>query len=154
MLSHTVEYALRASIYVARQAPRFVPVAEVADNIGAPRNYLGKILTQLARAGFLDSVRGAAGGFRLTANAAARPLSEIVALIEKREPQRCLLGLGICGEQPDCSAHHRWRPVAETTNAFFAHTTLNDLLYPPEARTTPPSSDAFHPLLSNSLRTS
>ncbi len=150
MLSPTVEAALRAFIYGARQSPRFVPVAEVADSVRAPRNYLGKILSQLARAGFLDSTRGAAGGFRLPTTSGDQPLAALVALFETREPRRCLLGYGECGANPQCTAHQRWRPVAEITNAFFTNTTLNDLLYLPEARTTPPSSDAFHPLLANS----
>jgi len=150
MLSQTVEYALRASIFVARQSPRFVPVTEVADGIGAPRNYLGKVFTQLARAGFLDSTRGAAGGFRLAPGALTKPLSALVSLLEDREPRRCLLGYGNCGNNPHCTAHQRWRPVAERTDAFFANTTLNDLLYSPEARTTPPSSEGFHSLLSHS----
>jgi Rrf2 family protein len=150
MLSQTVEYALRASIHVARQSPRFVPAAEVADSVGAPRNYLGKILSQLARAGFLDSTRGAAGGFRLAPGSGARPLSDLVSLLETREPRRCLLGYGECGTNPHCTAHQRWRPAAEATDAFFTSTTLNDLLYLPEGRTTPPSSDAFtHRLTTN-----
>ena len=153
IFSQTVEYALRASIYVARQSPRFVPTAEIADGVGAPRNYLGKILSQLARAGFLDSTRGASGGFRLASDSASRPLAAIVALLDPREPReqrRCLLGYGNCGSNPQCTVHHRWRPVAETTDAFFANTTLDDLLYLPEGRTSPPSSDAFTHLLSHS----
>ena len=150
MLSQTVEYALRAFIYIARQSPRLVPAAEVAGSIDAPRNYLSKTLGALARAGFLDSTRGAAGGFRVARGAGTKPLSDLVSLLESREPRRCLLGYGNCGSNPHCTAHGRWRPVAETTNAFFASTTLNDLLYSPEARATPPSSDGFHPLLSHS----
>ena len=150
MLSQTVEYALRAFIYIARQSPRLVPAAEVAGSIDAPRNYLSKTLGVLARAGFLDSTRGASGGFRIAPGSAARPLSDLVSTIEAREPRRCLLGYGECGANPDCTAHERWRPVADTTNAFFANTTLNDLLYLPEARATPPSSEGFHPLLSHS----
>jgi Rrf2 family protein len=151
MLSQTVEYALRASLYVARQSPRFVPTAEIADGVGAPRNYLGKILSQMARAGFLDSTRGAAGGFRLASDSASRPLAAIVALLDPRdprEPRRCLLGYGDCGRTPQCTVHARWQPVAAATDAFFASTTLNDLLYLPEGRTSPPSSDAFTHLLS------
>ena len=81
------EYALRAFIYIARQSPRLVPAAEVAGSIDAPRNYLSKTLGVLARAGFLDSTRGASGGFRIAAGSAARPLSDLVATIEAREPR-------------------------------------------------------------------
>lgn len=148
MLSQTVEYALRASIYIARQSPRNVPVAEIADAVEAPRNYLSKILSQLTRAGFLDSTRGPSGGFRLPPASRRKSLSLIVGLLEPPEPRRCLLGYGTCGQNPQCTVHERWAPVAAATTEFFATTTIDDLLHTPEARTSPPSSDAFHPLLS------
>ena len=137
MLSQTVEYALRATIYIARQSPRYVPVAEVARAIRAPRNYLGKILGQLTRSGFLDSTRGAAGGFRLAPGSAVRPLAHLVSLFEGVEPRRCLLGDGVCGENASCTVHDRWAPVADATSGFFAATTIHDLLDPPEARPSP-----------------
>lgn len=129
---------------MARQR-RYVPVAEIASAVGAPRSYLGKILGQLSRAGFLDSTRGRSGGFRLGAGATRKPLSVIVSLLEPAEPRRCLLGYGACGHNPQCAVHERWAPVATAASDFFAHTTIHDLLHSPEARATPPSGDAFHP---------
>lgn len=133
---------------MARQPSRYVPVAEIAEAVGAPRNYLSKILGQLAKARFLDSTRGQSGGFRLAAGSTRASLSVIVAHLEPAEPRRCLLGYGTCGHNPQCSVHERWAPVATATTEFFAHTTIDDLLHPPEARATPPSGDAFHPRLS------
>ena len=125
-----------------------MPVAEVADAVHAPRNYLSKILSQLSKAGFLDSTRGPSGGFRLAPGSTRKSLSVIVALLESSEPHRCLLGYGVCGQSPQCTVHERWAPVANATAEFFAHTTIDDLLHSPEARATPPSGDAFHPRLS------
>lgn len=148
LLSQTVEYALRSSLHIARQSPRFVPVAEVADAVNAPRNYLSKILSQLSKAGFLDSSRGPAGGFRLAPGSTRQSLSVIVALLEPAEPRRCLLGYGVCGHNPQCTVHERWAPVASAASEFFTNTTIDDLLHSPEARATPPSGDAFHPRIS------
>ena len=142
MLSQTVEYALRATLYIARQSPRYVAVADVAAEVNAPRNYLGKILSQLARDRFLESARGPRGGFRLAPGARDRTLSAVVELLEPPAPRRCLLGTGECGKNTRCSVHERWAPVAAATSAFFTTTTLADLL-PPEARTSPPSRDVL-----------
>lgn len=128
VLSQTVEYALRASIYIAQQQPRSVRGPEVATAIKAPRNYLGKILGTLARAGYLESSRGPAGGFRLARGSELHPLTVIVSVFEAAEPRRCLLGHGTCGKNPTCTVHQRWEPIARTTDEFFAHTTLADLL--------------------------
>jgi Rrf2 family protein len=149
MLSQTVEYALRALLYIAQQAPRYVPVAEAATAVDAPRNYLGKVLSQLTREGFLKSTRGPSGGFRLAAGARIRSLSVLTTLSGTPRPRRCLLGTGPCGEDRHCVVHARWAPVMTASADFFATTTLDDLLHSREALTTPPSSGASTSLLSN-----
>lgn len=128
MLSQTVEYALRATLYIGRDQTRAVRVNEVADAIDAPRNYLAKILGQLARAGILESTRGPAGGFRLGAPARDLALADVVSVFDVAERRRCLLGNGICGQNPSCTAHAAWAPIAKSMDGFFSHTTLADLL--------------------------
>jgi Rrf2 family protein len=131
MLSQTVEYALRAVLYIAREHPRPVSVSDIARAVEAPRGYLAKILGDLARAGVLGSSRGPNGGFRLASAPDAVALSDIVGTIEGRDARRCLLGHGKCGENPTCTAHARWAPVANEVDAFFGETTLADLLHTP-----------------------
>ena len=87
----------------------------------------------LARHGVLESSRGPTGGFRLAAEPDTLALSDIVTAIEGTEERRCLLGHGKCGENPTCTAHTRWAPIANDMDAFFGKTTLADLLYTPTA---------------------
>lgn len=143
MLSQTVEYALRASVYIAQQRPRSVRGPEVAAAVNAPRNYLGKILGTLARAGYLESSRGPAGGFRLAKGSEMHPLSVVVSVFEAAEPRRCLLGHGECGRSPSCPAHQRWQPIARATDEFFARTTLADLLVSPPSAAVHPQREAL-----------
>jgi Rrf2 family protein len=127
VLSHTVEYALRATLYIARQ-PRAVRLPEIAKAAHAPPRYLAKILGQLAREGILESTRGPSGGFRLAAKPGSVSLADIVAVFEKAEPRRCLLGHGTCGSNPNCSVHERWAPIANSMDELFGRTTISDLL--------------------------
>ena len=128
MLNQTVEYALRAVIYVARDPSASFRAVDVATEINAPRNYVAKILSQLARVGILESVRGPTGGFRLAAPPATVRLADVVAAFRRSVQRRCLLGHGVCGSNPSCSAHRRWAPIAQTLDGFFADTTIADLL--------------------------
>jgi len=128
MLNQTVEYALRAVIYVARDPSASFRAAEVASEINAPRNYVAKILSQLARVGILESVRGPTGGFRLAAPPTTVRLADVVAAFRRSAEQRCLLGHGLCGSNPSCGAHRRWAPIAKTLDGFFADTTIADML--------------------------
>jgi Rrf2 family protein len=131
MLSQTVEYALRAALFVAKSHPRPLPVSDIAEAVEAPRGYLAKILSDLARDGIMESSRGPGGGFRLSLDPAAFALVDIVHAIDGAEPRRCLLGHGRCGDNPHCTAHARWAPIASDVDAFFGKTTLADLLNHP-----------------------
>jgi Rrf2 family iron-sulfur cluster assembly transcriptional regulator len=131
MLSQTVEYALRAAIFVAKSHPQSLPVSDIAEAVDAPRGYLAKILSDLAREGIFASSRGPGGGFRLALDPAAFVLADIVRAIEGSEDRQCLLGHGRCGDNPGCTAHARWAPIANQMDAFFGNTTLAELLHQP-----------------------
>jgi Rrf2 family protein len=137
VLSQTVEYALRAFLYIARRSPDSVRLSEVASATRAPHRYLAKILAQLTHAGFLESSRGPAGGYRLSPKHARASLAAVAAVFEPVTTRRCLLGDGICGRNPGCPVHDRWSPIANQMTAFFSSTTVADLV-----EVTPPSAHA------------
>ncbi len=130
MLSSTAEYALRAVLYVARQAPdRPVRVSEAAEALGLPQNYLSKILHELAKSGVLASTRGKHGGFRLRRPARQLTLRAIVSRFEPVEGRRsCLLGQARCSDRHACVVHWRWKALSDQLARFFHDTTVAELL--------------------------
>lgn len=137
ILSQTAEHALRAILYVARHGgTQPVRVNDAAQALEIPRNYLSKILHNLARAGILSSSRGKAGGFRLGKAADRLSLWAVVEKFDRMPAQRrCLLGRPVCSDRTPCVAHATWKTTAESINAFFRETTVADLL-----RNAPPDS--------------
>lgn len=127
MLSQTVEYALRAVLYLAGEAPRAVRLQEIAEAIEAPPRYLAKILGQLTRAELLISARGPNGGYSLPARGARASLADVVAVFDLPAPRRCLLGAHECGSNPECPVHQRWAPIANSRAAFLTSTTVAEL---------------------------
>jgi Rrf2 family protein len=128
VFSQTVEYALRAFLYIARQSPETVRLREVAAACSAPPRYLAKLLADLSREGLLDSTRGPNGGYRIAKRERVATLADIASVFEPVEPRRCLLGHGVCGECPDCAVHDRWAPIARSIDEFFDRTTARDLV--------------------------
>ena len=128
MFSQTTEYALRAFIHVAREAPRSIRLKEIAAAVDAPSRYLAKILGELTRAGYLVSTRGPAGGYALAPRQSTVTLASIAAVFEETTHHRCLLGSGPCGTNPDCPVHLRWAPIAGSMASFFSRTTIADLV--------------------------
>jgi len=133
LLSRTSRYALRATAFLAGRAAeeRPTPVAEIAAALGVPRNYLSKVLQQLARRGLLVSERGPRGGFRLASPPEAIRLLEVVETVEPRTAERdCLLGRPVCSDETPCAAHSHWREVSDAVERFLGETTLAELARP------------------------
>jgi Rrf2 family nitric oxide-sensitive transcriptional repressor len=66
-------YALRSLQLAALKAPDRIKVDDVVKVHGLARPHIVKIVHELGRAGYLETIRGRGGGFRL-----ARPADEIV----------------------------------------------------------------------------
>lgn len=130
LLSQTSKYALEAAIHLGeRGREQLVPVAEIAEALGVPRNYLSKILHRMAQGGVLDSERGPRGGFRLAKAPEELGLADILAPLDPGLADRkCLLGRAQCSDTDPCPAHERWRELAGTIEDFLRSTTLGDLI--------------------------
>jgi Rrf2 family protein len=129
MPSHAAEYALQATLYLAEiEQAEPVSVTELAEVLGAPRNYLSKILGALARGGVLTSLRGPTGGFQLAVRPEELKLAAVVGLFDPPPGRRCLLGLGQCSDTNPCTAHPLWKGIAKQIDGFFRRTTVADLL--------------------------
>ena len=101
-MSRGCEYALQALIYLAAQ-PVDKPVLQrdISGDLNIPSHFLGKILQQLVRHGFLVSHKGKGGGFLLARTADDITLSEVIKSVDKEQRHFNL---------PDTGA--RWRRCA------------------------------------------
>jgi Rrf2 family nitric oxide-sensitive transcriptional repressor len=71
-LTRYTDYALRVLLYVGARPDRLCSIGEIAEAYDISRNHLMKVVHNLGRDGFLETVRGRTGGIRL-----ARPATEI-----------------------------------------------------------------------------
>ena len=78
--------ALYSVIEFAADPARHISVAEIADRHGVSAHHLAKVLSELARAGVVESVRGVGGGYRFAGNSRRLTLMDIIALFEDFEP--------------------------------------------------------------------
>jgi Rrf2 family nitric oxide-sensitive transcriptional repressor len=66
VFSQTVEYALRAMVHLAAEAPGARTTDQIAKATLVPRAYLSKVLQSLIRSGLVHSQRGLGGGMTWT----------------------------------------------------------------------------------------
>ncbi|MFO1330750.1 MAG: Rrf2 family transcriptional regulator [Rubrivivax sp.] len=78
--------ALYSVLEFAGDPDRHISAAEIADTHGVSAHHLAKVLAELVRAGILDSVRGAGGGYRFAGNARRLSLMDVIQLFETIAP--------------------------------------------------------------------
>lgn len=89
-LSSKVEYALLALLELASHHGKKVPLtmSEITAKQPIPERYLEQILTNLRRAGVVQSQRGSKGGFVLVREPWQITLLEIVTLVEGERKEK------------------------------------------------------------------
>jgi len=129
MISRSGHYCLRALIVLA-EAPEgvFVGARKLAETVGAPPNYLGKLLAEYQASGLLVSRKGKRGGGLLARAAEEITLYEALDPIEGFSRwSGCLLDRGECSSESPCPVHERWAVVREGLLKILHETTLAEL---------------------------
>jgi Rrf2 family protein len=85
ILTRATEYAL-LSLDTIRKAERPIGAEQLANELCIPKSFLAKILQSLARAGILESKKGAQGGFILIKDIADISVREIIIAAEGKPP--------------------------------------------------------------------
>src|SRR5947209_18550484 len=107
MFSQKVEYALRAVVHLAAEAPAARTVEQIARATQVPPAYLAKVIQALVHAGVLRSQRGIGGGISLAKAPAELTILEVVNAIDPiRRIDHCPLGLAAHGVNL-CPLHRR-----------------------------------------------
>lgn len=131
MFSQTVEYALRAVVFLAHEAPRACTTEQIAVATLVPKAYLSKVLQNLVRTGIVHSQRGIGGGMTLVKTPAELTILEVVNAVEPiGRIQTCPLGLKSHGANL-CPLHRRLDSALALVEQAFASSTLAEVLAEP-----------------------
>lgn len=94
-LQKNTSLALYSVLDFAGDPTRHIPAAEIAARYGVSPHHLAKVLSELARVGIVESVRGVGGGYRFAGNARRLTLMDVIQLFEDlgtQEPERREVG--------------------------------------------------------------
>jgi Rrf2 family protein len=90
----------------------YAGAVRIAQEIGAPLNYLGKLPKALNEKGLTQSQEGPGGGLRLACG------PQDISLFDVLEPTEhlgrwsaCILRSPVCSEAAPCAIHRRWKTV-------------------------------------------
>ena len=118
------EYALQAIFDLSSQPPgQPVKIADIARRQKIPQKFLELILASLKQGGFVESRRGAEGGYML-----ARPASQITIGEVYRFFEGSQNGKGRSKRRADSPFEEMWRQVDDAVSSVVDRTTFADLL--------------------------
>lgn len=133
-------YALRVMIVLANNGNKYASLKDIAKDEKIPHKFLENIMTELAKAGLVESSRGKSGGYRLSRKPEDYTVAEILKVTEisfasvgcsetgnagsgcsETDESGCTRA-GICPTLP------MWKALDETVNTFFGQYTLKSFL--------------------------
>ena len=124
-------YALRLMLDLALHSEGgYVPVKAISERQDISDKYLEQIISILSRAGYVKSIRGAGGGYKLANAPETYTVGMILRLTEgSLAPVTCLDGdENTCERQEGCATLYIWKKIYNAVNDVVDHITLADII--------------------------
>ncbi len=128
-ISTKAQYGLRALVEIANADGQSVALKYVAERQDISQHYLEQIASNLRRAGFIRSVRGAFGGYKLARAPELISALEVVEVMEGSiAPVSCIEDSSSCSHANSCGTESLWRRVDSAIRDVLGNATLKDLM--------------------------
>jgi Rrf2 family nitric oxide-sensitive transcriptional repressor len=127
-LTMQTDYALRTLLYLASRRER-ATAAEVAELYAISAHHVAKVVNQLARLGFVRSIRGVGGGIELAKAPEEIRIGEVVTAFEgNRHLLECIGTEGVCVIQPFCKLKGVLAEAERLQREYLGSVTLRDVM--------------------------
>jgi Rrf2 family nitric oxide-sensitive transcriptional repressor len=130
-LTLRTDYALRALIYLGTRPGVLCTIREIAEAFSLPRTHVMKVINELARCGYVQTLRGKHGGVRLQVAPTSIRVGAVVRDIEDDlSVMGCLSKEGFCRIQGCCVLQQALSAASYAFLKTLDDYTLADLLAP------------------------
>ena len=130
-------YAVRVMLdLAANDTGECIKVKQIAERQGLSEKYLEQIIAILNKAGYVKSVRGAQGGYKIAQEAKHYTVGMILRLTEgSLNPVACLDDAeNECERCDTCETLQVWKDLAKAINDVVDNVTISDLVEKQEER--------------------
>ena len=124
-------YGLRAMVELAKhKGEGAIPLRKIANKQDISEQYLEQLFSNLRKAGLIESVRGAKGGYLLKNSAENISVKEIITALEGPiAPVDCVLdSKDRCEYKDDCVTKILWEKLKSCIDDMLESITLKDLM--------------------------
>ena len=125
-------YALRVMIDLASFGnDNFIALKDISQRQNIPIKYLEQIVSTLNKAGYLNSMRGSNGGYRLSKPSEEYNVGDVLRTVEGTlNPVECVaVENGVtCPHTDSCNSVTFWKGLDDVVNKYIDSYTLKDLI--------------------------
>lgn len=129
-ITRYTDYSLRVLIYLAAQGgDRLSTIQEIADSYEISKNHLMKVVHQLNKKGYIETVRGKKGGMRL--HMAPKDINVGVLVRETEQDLsivECFSGKNTCKITPVCGLKNMFDEALQAFLSVLDKYTLADVI--------------------------
>lgn len=135
-LNKLTDYATVVMTLLANEPQRLCGAPEIAERARLEPPTVAKLLKMLARAGLLESVRGAHGGYRLARGPDEISVADILVAIDGPFAMtECSMHPGQCSHESHCQVRGNWRKIGYAIETALRAVTLTDMVAPAQGWT-------------------
>lgn len=146
-LSTKGRYGLRAMIDLARYSEEEpVSISSIAARQGISERYLEQLVGLLKKAGLVNSIRGASGGYVLTKESGEISVGDVLRALEgSLEPVKCAAFYSEegCTASDGCVTKYVWQKINDSINETVDKMMLDELVR--ESRIMNPEGELENP---------
>ncbi|MEC7380974.1 MAG: Rrf2 family transcriptional regulator [Pseudomonadota bacterium] len=124
-------YAVLALTEIAlSDRDKLTKISEISKSQNISSTYLEQILSNLKNNGFVESLRGPSGGYRLAIDPDRIKMGDVIEAIEgKISAKGCINKDGSCtGVSGRCLNHDLWDELGKQVELFLGHISLKDII--------------------------
>ncbi|MBI1216226.1 MAG: SUF system Fe-S cluster assembly regulator [Alphaproteobacteria bacterium] len=129
-LGKLTDYAIAVMVQLSKEGSDAARSAhQLANKTGIPEPTVAKVLKKLTGGKLLESVRGAAGGYRLARDASSLSLCEVIEAMDGPITiVSCVDGVEeACKAEETCPTRGRWDPVNDAIRGALQKITLTEM---------------------------
>lgn len=137
-LGKLTDYGTMLATVLATEPGRLLSALELAQKSHVSEPTVRKLLKQLTRAGLVESLRGAHGGYRLARAPSAVTVADVVAALEGPIAlTQCATHGGGCSIEPHCGVRGNWNLINTALKNALSAVTLEQMASPMRAPARP-----------------
>jgi Rrf2 family protein len=116
--------------FMASQKRDLFSAKYLHEHLDIPYKYLTRLMTDLTKSNYLQSVRGRNGGFRIVAELQSISLADIVETVEGMDHfNACVLGFHECSSENPCAMHYVWEKNKKEIIRTLEQTKLGEIIF-------------------------